>query len=63
MTSFFFFFFFEILQIVKFKGADLTYDNSFFQILAQKYLNKAFLVLSLISFVSLPNFAISQIRG
>ena len=63
MTSFFFFFFCEILQLVKFKGADFKYDNSFFQILAQKYLNKAFLVLSLISFVSLRNFAISQIRG
>ena len=31
-------------QLDKFEGADLKYENSFFLILAQKYLTKAFLV-------------------
>ena len=33
----------EILEIDKFQGADLKYDNSFSKNLAQKYPNKAFL--------------------
>ena len=34
----------EILQIDKFEGADFKYDDTFFQIFAQKHQNKAFLV-------------------
>ena len=36
-------FFPQILQIDKFQGADLKYDNSIFNILPQKYTNKAHL--------------------
>ena len=34
----------KILQLEKLQGADFKYDNSIFKILAQKYINKAFLV-------------------
>ena len=56
-------FFRDILQINKFEGADFKSDNSFFSdILGHKYLNKAFLVPNLASFVSSQNFALRQIR-
>ena len=42
-------------------GADFKYDNNFFKIIAQKYLNKAFLVPDLDIFVFSQNFAIRQI--
>ena len=37
-------FFREILQIDKFEGGDFKHDNKIFEILAEKYPNKAFLV-------------------
>ena len=39
------------LQLDNFEGAKFKYDNSFFQILAQKYQNKAFLVPNLRIFI------------
>ena len=47
----FFCFFCKILQLGKFDGAVLKYDQCCFQIPAQKYLNKAFLVPNLGIFV------------
>ena len=38
------FIFRKILQLGKFEGAHFKYDNSIFEILPQKYSNKAFLV-------------------
>ena len=57
------FFFRKILQLEKFDGDDLKFDNSFFKVLAQKYPNQAFLVPNLGIFVFSQNFAIRQIRG
>ena len=45
------------LQLGKFEGVDLKYGNSFFQIAAHKYPNKAFLVRNLRIFIFAPNFA------
>ena len=39
-----FLFFHKILQLDRFKGADFKYDNSFSNIIAHKYPNKAFWV-------------------
>ena len=39
------------MQLEKFEGADLKYDNIFFLILAQKYRNKALLAPNLWVFV------------
>ena len=59
-------FFREILQIVKCEVAHFKYGNSFFQSLAQKYPNNAFLVPNLLIFVFLfflQNFAVRPSRG
>ena len=39
------------------------YDNSFFQVLDQKYPNKAFLVPNLGTFVFLRNFELDKFEG
>ena len=57
----FLFFFFKILQLDKFEGADFNCGNSFFEILAQKYLTNTFLVSTLGIFAFSWNFAIRQI--
>ena len=51
------------MHFEKFKGVDFKYSNSVFQILAQKYPEKSFLVLSLKPFHFGWNFAIPQIVG
>ena len=50
----------KILQIGKFEGADFKYDKYCFQISAQKYPNKAFLVPNLGIFIFSRNFAVRQ---
>ena len=47
LTPNFFFSLHEPLHFEKFKGVDFKYSNSVFQILAQKYPERSFLVLSL----------------
>ena len=44
-------------------GADFKYDNSFFEILGQKYANQAFFFPNLGIFIFPRNFAIWQIWG
>ena len=53
----------EPLHFEKFKSVDFKYSNSVFQILAQKYPEKSFLVLNLKPFHFGRNFAIPQIVG
>ena len=48
----------KILQLDKFEGADLRYGCSFFEILAQKHLIKAFFVQNLDIFLISRNFAL-----
>ena len=55
--------FHNILQLEKLNGADFKYEFFFSKILAQKYLNKAFLVRNLGIFVFSQNFASRKIRG
>ena len=51
------------LHLGKFKVADFKYEKKNFKILAQKYPNKAFLVLNLFIFFSFQNFAVTLIRS
>ena len=55
-------FFHQTLHQDKFRGADFKCDY-YFQILAQKYANKTFLVPNLRIFILIPKFAIRQNRG
>ena len=45
----------------KFEGAGLKYGNSFYEIPAQKYANKSFLVQNLGIFIPVQNFTVKQI--
>ena len=55
-------FFHKILQLDKFEGADLKYDNSFLEILALKYGNKSFFVPNLDIFIFSRNFGLANLK-
>ena len=55
--------FYKILELIKFEGNDLKYDNSFLNFQLKNTQNRVFLFQFLAIFVFRLNFAINQTRG